>query len=140
MGEPGQQITSPPLLYQLQIHQRQEAIIGALIMCLSTLSAQYLIQNIYSWLQGEEPAVFLSGYVVFFAIFAWVIGLKIYFQGFKWKGQSDVTARNKGLIYGLVAANFSLATIIICPEINEGISFAIKALPAYIGIVIGNLW
>jgi hypothetical protein len=56
MGEPEQQITSRLLQYQLHSYQRQEAIIGTLMMCLSTLSAQFLIQNIYSWqISKEKP-------------------------------------------------------------------------------------
>jgi hypothetical protein len=139
MGESEQQITSRPLLYHLQSYQRQEAIIGALIMCLSTLSAQFVIQNIYSWQQDKELAAAMSFVVALFAIFAWGSGLVIYFKGFERKGQRDLTARNKGLIYGLGAVNVSLVTITIWPRINEGISFAIKVLPAYIGMVIGNL-
>jgi hypothetical protein len=142
MGEPEQQITSRLLLYQLQSYQRQEAIIGILMMCLSTLSAQFLIQNIYPCQQWEESggtAEFLSCLVVAFETVLWVTGLIIYFQGFENKGKRDIAARNKGLIYGLGAVNISLVIIIIWPGINERISFAIKVLPAYIGIVIGNL-
>jgi magnesium-transporting ATPase (P-type) len=154
MGEPEQQITSRPLLYQLQSYQRQEAIIGVLMMCLSTLSAQFLIQNIYSWqMSKEKPNIYsrqqrdqrdeivgvLSFFVVALAIIPWVIGLSIYFQGFEAKGRSDIAARNKGLICGLGAVNISLVMIIIWPGINERMSFAIKVLPAYIGMVIGSL-
>jgi hypothetical protein len=158
MGEPEQQITSRPLLCQLQSYQRQEAIIGVLIMCLSTLSAQGLIQNIYSWQMSKEKPEFirniycwqqqdhreetvglLSCLVVLCAIVPWVIGLNIYFEGLKWKGRSDIAARNKGLIYGLRAVNVSLVMTIIWLGNNERISFAIKVLPAYIGLVIGNL-
>jgi hypothetical protein len=159
MEEPEQQITSRPLLYQLQSYERQEAIVGVLMMCLSTLSAQFLIQNIYSWQmskkkpevlinniysrqrrdQSEEIVAFLSFIVVAFAIMLWAIGLHIYFQGFENNGRMDIAARNKGLIYGLGAVNTSLVMIIIWPGINERISFAIKVLPAYIGIVIGSL-
>jgi hypothetical protein len=64
MGEPEQQITSRPLLSQLQSYQRQEAIIGALMMCLSTLSAQFLIQDIYSWQMSEENQEFPSKYLL----------------------------------------------------------------------------
>lgn len=158
MGEPEEQITSRLLLYQSQSYQRQEAIIGTLMMCLSTLSAQFLIQNIYSWQIGKEKPEcliqniysqqqweesekigFLSFLVIVFETVLWVIGLMIYFQGFENKGQRDIAARNKGLIYGLGAVNLSLVMVIIWPGINERISFAIKVLPAYIGIVIGNL-
>jgi hypothetical protein len=76
---------------------------------------------------------------VVFAIIPWAIGLYIYFQGFENKGRRDIAIRNKGLIYGLGVVNISLVMIIIWPGINEKISFAIKALPVYIGIVIGNL-
>jgi hypothetical protein len=72
-------------------------------------------------------------------IVPWLIGLNIYFEGLEWKGRSDIAATNKGIIYGLGAVNVSLVMIIIWPGINERISFAIKVLPAYIGLVIGNL-
>jgi len=68
-----------------------------------------------------------------------VIGLIVYFEGLKREGQSDIIARNKGLIYGLGALNVSLLTFIIWPGINERICFAIKVLPVFIGMVIGNL-
>jgi hypothetical protein len=139
MGEPEQQATSCPLPYQLQSHQRQEAIIGTLVMCLSTHFAQFLIQNIHSWQRSDGKAEFLSVCVMFFMMLAWIKGLGIYFQGFKMNGRSDITARNKGLVYGLGAVNVSLTIIIIWPRINEGTSFAIKVLPAYIGMVIGSL-
>jgi hypothetical protein len=107
MGEPEQQITPRPFVYQLQrlSYQRQEAIIGALIMCLSTLSAQYLIQNIYSQVQSEDIKIGLSIFVGGFAIVGWRIGNSVYFNGLERNGQSDRTARNSGLIYGLGAAN-----------------------------------
>ena len=68
-----------------------------------------------------------------------MIGIIIYFQAFENKGQRDIAASNKGLIYGLGAVNICLVMIIIWPGINERISFAIKVLPAYIGIVIESL-
>ena len=63
----------------------------------------------------------------------------IYFEGLNRELSDIITGRNKGLIYGLGVVNISLVMIIIWPGINERISFAIKVLPAYIGIVIGNL-
>ena len=151
MGQPEQQITS-------RLLKRQEAIIGTLMMCLSTLSAQFLIQNIYAWQISEETLECLiqniysqrqwpvsertgalSFLVIAFEAVLWVVGLIIYFQAFENKGQRDRAARNKGLMYGLGAVNICLVMIIICPRINERISFAIKVLPAYMGIVIGNL-
>jgi hypothetical protein len=155
MGEPEQQITSRLLLYQLQSYQRQESMIGILMMCLSTLSAQFLIQNlqtskeqperliqnIYSRQQQEESEKIaaLSILVILFETILWLFGLIIYLEGLENKGQRDIAARNKGLIYGLGAVNISLVIVIIWPGINERTSFAIKVLPAYIGIVIGNL-
>ena len=160
MREPEQQIKSRPLQCQLQSYEHQEAIIGASIMCLSTISAQFLVQNIYSWQMSKEKpeclnqniysrqqygpsseaiAGLLSSFVVVFAIYLWVFGLEIYFKGFEKKGRSDIAARNKGLIYGAGAVNLCLVMIIIWPGINERTSFAIKVLPAYIGMVIGNL-
>ena len=160
MGEPEKQITSRPLSCQLQSYERQEAIIGVSVMCLSTLSAQFLVQNIYSWqMSKEKPESFtqniyslqqqeqnkenivglLSSLVVVLASWLWVFGLEVYFQGFERKGRSNIAARNKGLIYGLGAVNLCLVMIIIWPGINERISFAVKVLPAYIGMVIGSL-
>jgi hypothetical protein len=81
----------------------------------------------------------LSCLVVVSEAVLWVNGLMIYFQGFENNRQRDIVARNKGLIYGLGAVNISLAIVLIWPGINERISFAIKFLPAYIGILIGNL-
>jgi uncharacterized protein YacL len=141
MGEPEQQITSRPLAYQLQrlSYQRQEAIIGALIMCLSTISIQHFIQNIYSRVQSKDGQQALSILVGIFAMAGLIIGLSVYFNGLGMSEQSDRTARNKGLIYGLGAANVSLAAVIICPWIDEQISLATIILLACIGMVIGNL-
>jgi hypothetical protein len=52
---------------------------------------------------------------------------------------SDITARNMGLIYGLGAANASLIIYLIWPGVDERLSFAIKTLPTYIGLLMGNL-
>ena len=159
MGEPERQIKSRPLPSQLQIYERQEAIIGASIMCLSTISAQFLVQTMYSWQMGKtrvefpsqnicSPQLFdqreamvglLSFVIVALASYLWVLGLEIYFRGFEKKGRRDIAARNKGLIYGFGAVNVSLVMTIIWPGINEMTSFAIKVLLAYMGMVIGNL-
>lgn len=121
-------------------NQRQEALIGALIMCLSTLSSQYLVQNIYSQKKiSDELKPLLLPLVGMFAIIAWVIGFNFYLDGLEGSGQSQLSGRNKGLIYGLGAANVSLATIIICPWINEETSFAVKVWPVYIAMVIAIL-
>ena len=100
-------------------------------------------QNIYSLQQQEQNKEnivgLLSSLVVVLASWLWVFGLEVYFQGFERKGRSNIAARNKGLIYGLGAVNLCLVMIIIWPGINERISFAIKVLPAYIGMVIGSL-
>jgi hypothetical protein len=127
------------LLCQPHYHQRQEAIIGILIMCLSTLFPEFLIQNIYSWQPPEGIAELLSVGVIFSAILTWMQGFEIYFHGFERREKSDITARNKGLIYGFGVANVSLVTIIIWPWISEGTSYTIRILPTYIGMVIGSL-
>ena len=139
MGEAKQQ-ASRPLQYHLEnlgYHRRQEAIIGTLIMCLSTLLSKLLIQNIHSWpLWGEDWKSFLSGWVIFVAILCGIIGLRVYFDGLDREPSEIITGRNKGLIYGLGAVNISIATVLMY---SEGISLAIIVLPAYIGMVIGNL-
>ena len=159
MGEPERQIKSRPLPSQLQIYERQEAIIGASIMCLSTISAQFLVQTMYSWQMGKKRVEFPSQnicspqlfdqreamvglpsfVIVALASYLWGLGLEIYFRGFEKKGRKDIAARNKGLIYGFGAVNVSLVMTIIWPGINEMTSFAIKVLLAYMGMVIGNL-
>lgn len=164
MGAPERQAMLRTAFDQLRSNHRQEATIGALIMCLSTLSAEFLIKNIYSWQLGERNlqfdiqniyswqlneraeclAAFLSGLVIVVAIFPWIQGLELYYEHLQKKETIHmpglhISARNKGLIYGLGAVNISLVIVIIWPGINERTSFAIKVLPAYIGIVIGNL-
>lgn len=122
-------------------YHRQEAIIGTLIMCLSTLLPQLLTQNIHSWRYwGEEGKSSLPCCVSLGAIVCWIVGLTIYFDGFDREKNDSITGRNKGLIYGLGAVNISVATVLIYSQISEGISLAIMVLPAYIGMVIGNLY
>lgn len=63
----------------------------------------------------------------------------IYFHGLDREPSDIVTGRNRGLIYRLGAVNVSVAAVLIHSGINEGMSIAIMVLPAYIGMVIGNL-
>ena len=54
MGAPERQAMLRTAFDQLRSNHRQEATIGALLMCLSTLSAEFLVKNIYSWQLGEK--------------------------------------------------------------------------------------
>ena len=81
----------------------------------------------------------LSFWVLFGALFCWIAGLTIYSNGLDGRLSDIIMGRNKGLIDGLGAVNISVATVLIRSEINKGISLTIIVLPAYIGMVIGNL-
>lgn len=136
---------APLLIYELD----QEATIGVLLMCATTLLTEFVVRSFYSWEENEfqtrhictqqqnrtsdeRIAPVVCAIVMMVATGPLILGFKMFYD-------SDTTARNMGLIYGLGAANASLIIYLIWPGVDERLSFAIKTLPTYIGLLMGNL-
>jgi len=136
-------ISASPTAMRLSTQQqeaRQYALIGLGVMCLSNLTfhAILLPRDQYpdsSQQKRAHDALILGVGIV--AVSAWFAGFVAWCICF---GMVSVKARNAALIYGLVATNVSLVSLLVLmPSVSRRVYLAVTVWPLYAAMMAGTV-